>query len=382
MRINDIAVDKCGEYSLKVIFSGGSTGGHLMSGLSLAEEIKAIYPESDIMFFATSKPFEKECIQEKGFLFKKLPFTKGNKRSIVGKVRFWVGMVLDIVYTGFIIRKTRPDIVVGLGGYSSVPSIVGAMLLSIPFVLIEQNIVPGKVNRLFSGRAKEVFCHFQQSVKWFKKAKSVVVTGNPVRKDILSAQKEVSATVLGLSPEKDTILIIGGSQGASTINKVMADCLPLFEKRSDKLQIIHCTGDSDFDEIRTAYDRYRIGSYVCPFLSGMQHAYCMADVVVSRAGAGTITEITAVGLPSILIPYPFAADNHQYYNALELSTHGAAYLVEENEFDDKKAGELITGLLDDECKRINMCSNSLELGKPEAAGKIVKRINLLLIETG
>ena len=342
----------------------------------------AVYPESDIMFFATSKPFEKECIQEKGFLFKKLPFTIGNKCSIIGKVRFWVGMALDTAYTGFVIRKAKPDIVVGLGGYSSVPSIIGAMLQAIPFVLIEQNIVPGKVNRLFSGMAKEVFCHFQQSVKWFKKADSVVVTGNPVRKDILFAQKEESAKVLGLSPDKDTILIIGGSQGASVINKVMTACLPQFERRSDKLQVIHCTGDNDFDEIRAVYDKYRIGSYVCPFLSGMQHAYSIADVVVSRAGAGTITEITAVGLPSILIPYPFAADNHQYYNALELSTHGAAYLVDEKKFDVEKAGELVAGLIEDKSKRINMCSKSLALGKPEAASKIVKRINKLLVETG
>ncbi len=366
-------------YRLKVIFSGGSTGGHLMSGLSLAEEVKDACPKSEITFFATSKSFEKECIQEKGFLFKKLPFTIGNRRSIFGKMRFYVGMVLDTVYAGFVICKTRPDIVVGLGGYSSVPSIVGAMLLATPFVIIEQNLVPGKVNRLFSGKAKEVFCHFQQSVRWFKRTKAVTVTGNPVRKDILFAQKEVAATVLGLSLDKETILIIGGSQGASAINKVMVGCLPLFEKRSDKLQIIHCTGDNDFDEISAAYGKYKIDSYVCPFLSSMQHAYSMADVVVSRAGAGTITEITAVGLPSILIPYPFAADNHQYYNALELSTHGAAYLIEEKDFNERGAEELIIGLFEDKSKRIDMCSKSLELGKPEAAGKILQRINQLLV---
>ena len=349
-----------------------------MTGLSLAQEIKTTYPESEILFFATSKHFEKKCIQERGFLFKNLKYVTGIKGSAYQKLKFLVGTFVDTIYSGITIIRFKPDIIVGLGGYSSAPPIIAATLLFFPFVLIDQNLVPGKMNRLFSRWAREVYCHFQQSAKWLDKAKTVVATGNPIRKEILEANKEASAKILGLSLKKKTILIIGGSQGARVINEVMINCLLEFDKFADSLQIIHCTGEQDLEEVKDVYKQYTINAYVCSFLSNVDLAYGMADVIISRAGAGTITEITAIGLPAILIPYPFAADNHQYYNALELSKNGAGYLVDQEDFTVNMAVKLITGLLTDEKRRRDMGMKSKKLGKPDAAKLILKRIEALI----
>ncbi|MGR3220549.1 MAG: undecaprenyldiphospho-muramoylpentapeptide beta-N-acetylglucosaminyltransferase [Candidatus Anammoxibacter sp.] len=363
---------------MKVIFAGGSTGGHLMAGISLAQEIKTAYPESEILFFATSKHFEKKCIQEKGFIFKNLKYVTGIKGSVYQKLKFLVGTAVDTVLSAIVIFKFKPDIIVGLGGYSSAPPIIAATMFFSPFVLIDQNLIPGKMNRLFSRWAKEIYCHFTQSTEWLGKAKEVVITGNPIRREILDAKRDVSAKYLGLSEKKRTILIIGGSQGARVINEVMIGCLAEFEECAEKLQIIHCAGEHDLDNVKKAYKQCKIDAYVCSFLSNVEFAYSLADVIISRAGAGTVTEITAVGLPAILIPYPFAADNHQYYNALELSKHGAAYLVDQEDFTVNMAVELIRGILMNETTRNDMMIKSKKLGKPGAAKLILIRIEKLI----
>jgi len=363
---------------LKVVFAGAGTGGHLMTGLSLAQEIKANYPDADITFFLTSKRLDEHCVLEKGFAFRKLKYSVGSSGSIFHKFRFLIGLVLDFVYSCFVLRKIKPELVVGLGGYSSAPPVMAATIMFVPFVLIDQNVVPGKVNRIFSRWAKEVYCHFSQSSKWLSHAKTLVVTGNPIRKEIFNARKEDASQTFGLSLMKKTVLILGGSQGARAINETMINCLHDFEKDADRLQIIHCTGEKDFDEVNEIYKQYKIDAYVSRFMSRIELAYSMADIVISRAGAGTISEINAVGLPAILIPYPYAADNHQYYNALEIEQHGGAYLIKQEDFTVDTAIKLITELLADDERRGRMATNSRKLGKPNAVKSIIKRIEELI----
>lgn len=363
---------------MKIVFAGGSTGGHLMTGLSVAQKIKSESPDSEMIFFATSKPFEKQTILEKGFFFKRLKFTTSNKKTTLQKIKSTTGILLDTIHSGFIIKRFKPDIIIGLGGYSSVPPIMAATLLFLPFILIEQNIIPGKVNRIFSRWALEVYCHFIQSKKWFNRAKLVVDTGNPIRNEILCTRKEIAAEYLGLSLDKKTVLVLGGSQGAAVINEIIIKSLPELGAFADYLQIVHCTGDNDFEYVKSIYEQNKISAYVCPFLSKVEFAYSLADIVVSRAGAGTISEITAVGLPAILIPYPFAADNHQYYNAQELSKEGAAYLIEQKDISVNVIVQLIKELLTENEKREQMKTKSRGMGKPEAAGTIFKRIKNLI----
>ena len=355
---------------MKIIFAGGGTGGHLMVGLSIAEEIRSRFQESEIIFFGTDKKFEKRCVEQRGFQFRQMRAKKWEKSF--KRILTFVGVTFaGIIESLLAIRKFNPDIVVGLGGYASVAPIIAAKLLSIPSVLLEQNVIPGKANRFLTNWVDEVYCHWRGSLKWFNKAKIVHVTGTPIRKDILYSQKTISAEKFGLSLSKKTILITGGSQGAQAINEVILKCLPKLEPLSNELQIIHCTGEYGYDIAKAAYKQTNIDAFVCSFLDDMGAALSMADIIICRAGATTIAEITSLGIPAILIPYPHAADNHQYWNAMELASNGGGYLLQQIDLTPEKIIELITDLLNNKEKYNRMKMFSKGMGIPNASISVV-----------
>lgn len=355
---------------MKIIFAGGGTGGHLMVGLSIAEEIRSRFHESEIIFFGTDKKFEKRCVEQRGFQFRQMRAKKWEKSF--KRILTFVGVTFaGIIESLLAIRKFNPDIVVGLGGYASVAPIIAAKLLSIPSVLLEQNVIPGKANRFLTNWVDEVYCHWRGSLKWFNKAKIVRVTGTPIRKDILYSQKTISAEKFGLSLSKKTILITGGSQGAQAINEVILKCLPKLEPLSNELQIIHCTGEYGYDIAKAAYKQTNIDAFVCSFLDDMGAALSMADIIICRAGATTIAEITSLGIPAILIPYPHAADNHQYWNAMELASNGGGYLLQQIDLTPEKIIELITDLLNNKEKYNRMKMFSKGMGIPNASISVV-----------
>lgn len=358
---------------MKVIFAGGGTGGHLMAGLSTAEEILSRFDGAEIIFFGTDKKFEKRCVEQKGFQYRQLRAKKWGKTC---KYIFaFIGtMFACIVESLFVMRKFNPDIVIGLGGYASVAPVIAARLLGIPSVLLEQNVIPGKANRFLARWADEVYCHWRGSIKWFNKGKVVRVTGTPIRKDILFSQRSRSAEKFGLSPSKKTLLITGGSQGAQAINEVILKCLPELEALSYDLQIIHCTGEYGYEVAKAAYTQTKIDAFVCSFLDDMGAAFSMADIIVCRAGATTIAEITAIGIPAILIPYPHAADNHQYWNAMELASNGGGYLLQQLDLTAEKIVELVTDLFQNKEKYDSMKMFSKGMGIPSAAANVVDNI--------
>ncbi|MEP9411203.1 MAG: undecaprenyldiphospho-muramoylpentapeptide beta-N-acetylglucosaminyltransferase [Candidatus Brocadia sp.] len=358
---------------MKVIFAGGGTGGHLMAGLSTAEEIHSRFRGAEIIFFGTDKEFEKRCVELKGFQYRQLRAKKWGKTC---KYIFtFIGTTLaSIVESLFVMRKFNPDIVIGLGGYASVAPVIAAKLLGIPSVLLEQNVIPGKANRFLARWADEVYCHWRGPIKWFNRAKVVRVTGTPIRKDILFSRRSRSAEKFGLSPSKKTLLITGGSQGAQAINEVILKCLPELEALSDDLQIIHCTGEYGYEAAKAAYAKMKIDAFVCSFLDDMGAAFSMADVIVCRAGATTIAEITAIGIPAIVIPYPHAADNHQYWNAMELASSGGGYLLQQLDLTPEKVVELVTDLFKNKEKYERMKMFSKGMGIPNAAANVVDNI--------
>ncbi len=358
---------------MKAIFAGGGTGGHLMAGLSAAEEIRSRFHEAEIIFFGTDKEFEKRCVEQKGFQYRQLHVKKLG-RSCKQIFTFFGTMLASFVESLFVLRRFNPDIVIGLGGYSSVAAIIAAKLLGIPSVLLEQNVVPGKANRFLARWVDEVYCHWRGPIKWFNKAKIVRVTGTPVRKDILLSKRGRSAEKFGLSPSKKTLLIMGGSQGARAINEVIVKCLPKLEMLANNVQIIHCTGAYGHEEAKAAYARAKIDAFVCSFLDDMGAAFSMADVIVCRAGATTIAEITAIGIPAILIPYPHAADNHQYWNAMELASNGGGYLLQQIDLTPEKIVELITDLFHNKEKYDRMKMFSKGMGIPNASVNVVDNI--------
>ena len=358
---------------MKIAFAGGGTAGHLMVGLSTAEEIRSRFNEAEIIFFGTDKKFEKRCVEQRGFQFQQMRARKWEK-SYKGVFMFIVTTFISVIESILAIRKFNPDIVVGLGGYASVAPIIAAKLHSIPTILLEQNVIPGKANRFLSKWVDEVYCHWRGSLKWFNKANVVRITGTPIRKDILYSQRSRSAEKFGLSSSKKTILVTGGSQGAQAINEVILRCLPKLEPLSNELQIIHCTGEYGYEAAKAAYKQTDINAFVCSFLDDMGAAFSMADVIICRAGATTIAEITAIGIPSILIPYPHAADNHQYWNAMELASNGGGYLLQQIDLTPEKIIELITDLFNNKEKYDRMKMFNKGMGIPNAATKVVDNI--------
>ena len=358
---------------MKIAFAGGGTAGHLMVGLSTAEEIRSRFSEAEIIFFGTDREFEKRCVEQRGFRFRQMHAKKWGK-SFKHLFPFLIATGVGIVESLVALRRFNPDIVVGLGGYVSVAPIIAAKLLSIPSVLLEQNVIPGKANRFLAKWVDEVYCHWRGSLKWFNKAKVVRVTGTPIRKDILYSQRCRSAEKFGLSSSKKTILVTGGSQGAQAINEVILRCLPKLEPLSNELQIIHCTGEHGYEAAKEAYKQTDINAFVCSFLDDMGAAFSMADLIICRAGATTIAEFTAVGIPAILIPYPHAADNHQYWNAMELASNGGGYLLQQIDLTPEKIIELITDLFNNKEKYDRMKMFNKGMGMPNAAMKVVDNI--------
>lgn len=358
---------------MKVVFAGGGTGGHLMVGLSTAEEVCSRFRDAEIVFFGTDKKFEKRCVEQRGFQFRQMCARKWDK-SFKGMFRFVGATFAGVVESIFAIKKMKPDIVVGLGGYASVAPIIAAKLLSIPSVLLEQNVIPGKANRFLAKWVDEVYCHWRGSLKWFNKAKVVRVTGTPIRKNILYNQKLCFAEKFGLSPSKKTILITGGSQGAQAINEVILRCLPKLEPLSNELQIIHCTGEYGYEIAKESYKQAKIDAFVCSFLDDMGAAFSMADIIICRAGATTIAEITAIGIPAILIPYPHAADNHQYWNAMELVSNGGGYLLQQIDLTPEKILVLVADLFSNKEKYNRMKMFNKGMGIPNAARNVVDNL--------
>ena len=344
-----------------------------MVGLSTAEEIRSRFHNAEIYFLGTDKSFEQRCVEQRGFQFQQIR-SRPLSKSLMGKIQFVVTTFVGVFESLIAMKTIKPDVVVGLGGYASAAPIIAAKLLSIPSVLLEQNVIPGKANRFLARWVDEVYCHWRGSLKWFSSAKVVRVTGTPIRKEIVQGQKARAVQKFGLNPSKKTILITGGSQGAQSINEVILKCLPKLEPLAGDLQIIHCTGEYGYEMVKEAYSQTAIDAYVCSFLDDMGAAFSMADVILCRAGATTIAEITALGIPAILIPYPYAADNHQYWNAMELVGNGGGYLIQQLDLTPEKILTLITELFTNKEKYNRMKMFNKGLGIPNAARNVVDNL--------
>jgi UDP-N-acetylglucosamine--N-acetylmuramyl-(pentapeptide) pyrophosphoryl-undecaprenol N-acetylglucosamine transferase len=357
---------------LKVIFAGGGTGGHLMAGLSIAQEISSRFPGAHIIFFGTNKKGESEYIGKSGYEFKQIEACK--LTSFIRLPLFIFVSLIGIIHSMINIVRIKPDIIVGLGGYGSALPVVAAYVVGVPIVLIEQNVIPGRANLIMSRWADAILCHWESTKNRFKKAGSISVTGIPIRNGIVRNETEVVKNPFGLASQGKTLLVMGGSQGAQAINKVLLQSIPKLKALIPGLQIIHLTGKEGYKEAKDTYDNLGISSFVSEFSSEIGIAYRLADLVICRAGANTIAEISAVGIPAILIPYPYATDNHQYWNAYELARIGGAVIIKQDELKPERLTELVSDLLLNDEKLDNMKKINRGLSKPFAAEKVVDKI--------
>lgn len=365
----------------RLLIAGGGTGGHLFPGIAIAREFMARNAQNAVLFVSTGNPFERKTLLRAGFPLERVSVAGIKGRGIWQKLKSLALIPLGIVQSGWIIKNFRPDLVLGVGSYAAGPVVLTAWMAGIPVVLHEQNILPGITNRALARFARRIYVSFENTAGRFDTTK-VRLTGNPVRREILSPaaaedreddRRPDRASVLN-------ILIAGGSQGAHAINMAVVAALPLVQQK-ERLRVVHQTGAADEDHVRAAYAAQGVNAVVGAFFEDMDRRYRQADLIICRAGATTVAEITAVGKAAIFIPFPFAADDHQKLNAEALAAQGAAEMIEEKHLAPADLAERIDRFANDRLALDRMADQARKLGRPEAARLIVDDCYTLLLET-
>lgn len=352
----------------RFLFAGGGTGGHLFPAIAVADKIKAIEPESEIMFIGTKSKIEGRVVPKLGYKFSSI-WIKGFARKFsMENLLFPLKLVVSVVQSIFINMKFKPLVAVGTGGYVSGPAIFGASIMGAKIFLLEQNSFPGVTTRILEKYADEIHLSFENSKKYFKNKDKLHVTGNPVRVNLGSITKEEALKKFELNSFSRTLLILGGSLGAASINAVVAENISRL--KDNNIQVIWQTGLEYFEKYKHLSDNK---IKVMSFLDDMNAAYSSCDLLIARAGATTIAEILSLGVPSILVPSPNVAGNHQYYNAKSLADQSAAILIEDKNLGEKFYYSIISIIFDNE-KLFHLKKKSLELAKPDATSIIAQRI--------
>ncbi len=360
---------------MKVILSGGGTGGHIYPALTLADQIKKLQPDADIIFVGTEQGLEKDIIPRYGYPLKFIDVA-GFKRSLsLDTLRSAVKLIKGLSEANEIIGREQPDLVIGTGGYVCGPICFLAALHGIPTCIQEQNAMPGVTNKILSKRVNKVYLGYKEAEKYFAPKEKLVFTGNPIRSEILEHTREEGLAELGLDPKKKTILVSGGSRGARSINNAMLDAEIALSGRGD-VQVLHATGDVNYEAyMKKVAERGGVESNIIikPYLHNMPMALAAADLAVFRAGAIGLAELMAKGIPSILVPYPYATANHQEYNARAVEAAGAAKVIIDKELTGERILEAIEHLLLHQDELDNMRKAAKALGRPQAAESIAKQ---------
>ncbi|MEN6370884.1 MAG: undecaprenyldiphospho-muramoylpentapeptide beta-N-acetylglucosaminyltransferase [Armatimonadota bacterium] len=354
---------------MKIVVTGGGTGGHIYPALSIAHQLEAEGVE-ELLFVGSQHGPERQLAEQVGLRFLAVPSGPIAGMSLK-TVRSMGRLGLGIVKACSILREFKPDVLVGTGGYTSAGVALAQWLLGGKVVIHEQNSIPGKTNRMLAKLAKKVFVTFEESVDYFPREKTVV-TGLPVRPEIIAGKdRRAARESFGLDPDKFTLLVFGGSQGARRVNEMVLEAVP--QLIAAGIQVLHQTGKKNFEDVSAK--RPDLSGYVIlPYIDDMAGAYSAADLVVSRSGASSIAEITACGVPSVLIPFPYAHADHQTKNAEAVARAGAAIAVAEKGLTGSVLTGIIIELAADKEKISKMAEASRKLGRPNAALDITKII--------
>ena len=357
---------------MRVIIAGGGTGGHIFPAISIADEIKNRSENNEILFVGTKNGLEKDIIPKNGY---KIRFI--HSKGIIGKGMFdklrAISSIFFSIFSSFkIIRDFKPDVVVGVGGYVSGPTMISAYLSFIPTAICEQNYIPGFTNKVLSNFVKKIFVSFGDGKQFFPE-KKVVVTGNPVRKNFdmktyVNSDKNQSSL---------NIFVLGGSQGATKLNEVVPEAIKKINLK--KINVVHQAGKKDESAVAKKYSQLGITAQVYSFIENIQQIYRDSDLIISRAGASTISELAVIGKPSILIPFPYATHDHQLFNAKFMENNGASLVLEEKDLSADTLSQKIEKIITDN-KLQQMSEASKKLGKPDAAKHIVDELYLLVKE--
>lgn len=352
--------------TLRVIIAGGGTGGHLFPGLALAEEMIGRKRQAEVLFVGTARGLESRIVENLGFRLALIDIGGIVGKGIIGSLANILRIPRSLIQSRRIIRSFRPSLAIGVGGYASGPVLIMARLAGIKTAVAEQNAVPGVTNRLLGHFVDRIFLTYPETADWFPRARTSI-PGNPVRRGLFSRRPEGEVT-----PKKRfTLLVFGGSQGATAINDAFLASLPRLREAIADLAIIHQTGREDLDYIRGQYQQRGIEAEVHGFIMEMGEAYRRADLVVCRAGATSLAELTVLGKAAILIPYPHAAHDHQTKNAQALAARGAAVVIPESELNATGLARTIMELYERPERLVRMRESSLALGRAGAAAAVV-----------
>jgi UDP-N-acetylglucosamine--N-acetylmuramyl-(pentapeptide) pyrophosphoryl-undecaprenol N-acetylglucosamine transferase len=350
---------------LGMIVAGGGTGGHLFPGIAIAEEFLRRAPENRILFIGTERGIEKKLLGKMGVPLRMLTVEGIKGRGLLRTAVALRKIPGSLLNSFRILGEFQPDVVVGVGGYASGPAVLAARLMRIPTAIAEQNALPGLTNRILGHFADRIFLTFAASQRWFPKRRTRV-TGNPIRAAFLDLRREE-----GRSDPRFTLLIFGGSQGAHALNRIVCEALEDLAPLKDRLRFVHQTGEKDLQAVTEAYRERGFEAAVLPFIMDMAAVYREADLLLCRAGATSLAEITAAGKASLLVPFPFAVNDHQTLNAEVLVRAGAAEMVAEKDLNGPRLAGAIERLYGDPAAIRKMEAAAAALGNRRAAEDIV-----------
>ncbi|AZR73036.1 undecaprenyldiphospho-muramoylpentapeptide beta-N-acetylglucosaminyltransferase [Anoxybacter fermentans] len=365
---------------MRFIITGGGTGGHIYPALSIAEGLKKEFDNPEILYIGTRSGLEKEVVPRAGYPIEFIQASGLSRKISFDNLKTLLRTLYGVGQSIVIIKRFKPDLVIGTGGFVAGPVMLAAILLGKSTLIHEQNAYPGLTNRLISKYVDHIAISFEESKKYFK-GKKITHTGNPIRKEILTRTRNEGYKNLQLDRNKKTLLVFGGSGGAKSLNQAMLDFYKFIQKNPD-FQLIHVTGKRDYKEhLKEIKER---GIELSPririeeYLYQIEDAYAVADLIIGRAGAITLAEITARGIPAILIPFPYATENHQEHNARTLEKKGAARVILDHQLTGDKLAEMVNEIFSTQGLIKRMKEASLKLGRPDAEERIINIIKEIL----
>ena len=356
---------------MRVIISAGGTGGHIYPAISIINKIKEMNKSSEILYIGTTDRMERDIIPNLGIKYIGIK-TNGVSKNIIKLTKFVTNTYLSYNKCKKIMKQFKPDIVIGVGGYVTTPVLLAAHSLKIKILIHEQNSIPGKANLMLSKYADTICISMKSSEKYFDH-KNVVFTGNPRGEEILKGNK-LDKTKLGLTKNKKLVVITTGSLGSTAINNKIVKLLPRIKDKN--YEVLFITGKNNYEELKQ--EQMPKNVILKPYIDNMNELLKVTDLIISRAGATTISEITSLAIPSILIPSPYVANNHQEINAEDLEKNNAACVIKEKDFDEDKFINMIDELLNDSKKIEKIKSNCKKMRVTDSATRIYKQIEKLV----
>ncbi len=361
------------------IFAGGGTGGHLYPAIAVAQQITRLDPEGRILFICSNRPIDAAILSQAGYEFHPLP-----AKGMSLRPDLLAGFVISQVKAYRVARHRLTTVegrgmVISVGGFASAPAVWAGRRLGFPIAMINVDLVPGKANRLLARKALKIFVQFEQTRAYFRgKSDAVVVTGCPLREGFSRPDRGRAIRQLGLDPNKRTLLVTGASSGSASINQSLARIFPALEGFSETWQVVHLTGKANFEQVRASMPAVKIAYYPVSYYDDMPDLYAAADLLVGRAGAVSVAEYLAAGIPSICLPYPYHKDRHQYLNAEPLAMRGAVKIVDDRPEDPQRTAEELgthlRELMADDSRRMAMRAAAQSLARVDAAEQIARML--------